>query len=64
MQRLYVTCVAGSLEAEGLPGYPESLLVEMNLIKSCQSYVALYFQKYRRRKVLNFTRNVNIFYSC
>jgi hypothetical protein len=26
-----VTRVAGSLEAEGLPGYPESLYVEINV---------------------------------
>ncbi len=29
-----VTRVAGSLEAEGLPGYPESLFVEINVMKS------------------------------
>jgi hypothetical protein len=34
---------AGSLEAVGLPGYPEVLFVEINLMKSWQSFVALYF---------------------
>jgi hypothetical protein len=29
-----VTCVAGSLEAEGLPGYPKSLFIEINVMKS------------------------------
>jgi hypothetical protein len=29
-----VAGVAGSLEARGLPGYPESLVVEMNVMKS------------------------------
>jgi hypothetical protein len=29
-----VTCVAGSLEAGGLPGCPESLFVEINVMKS------------------------------
>ncbi len=29
-----VTRVAGSLEAGGLPVYPESLVVEINVIKS------------------------------
>jgi hypothetical protein len=29
-----VTHVAGSLEAGGLPGYPESLVVEINVMKS------------------------------
>ncbi len=29
-----VTHVAGSLEAEGLPGHPESLVVETNVMKS------------------------------
>jgi hypothetical protein len=38
-----VTRVAGSLEAVGLPGYPEVLFVEINVMKSCQSFVALYF---------------------
>jgi hypothetical protein len=28
-----VTRVAGSLEAGGLPGYPESLVVEINAMK-------------------------------
>jgi hypothetical protein len=38
-----VTRVAGSLEAGGLPGYPKVLYVEINVMKSCQSFVALYF---------------------
>ncbi len=38
-----VTCVAGSLEAVVLPGYPEVLIVEINVMKSWQSLVALYF---------------------
>jgi len=29
-----VTCVAGSLEAKGLPRYPECLFVEINVMKS------------------------------
>jgi hypothetical protein len=29
-----VTCVAGSLEAAGLPRYPESFLVKINMMKS------------------------------
>ncbi len=29
-----VTRVAGSLEAIGLPGYPEVLIVEINMVKS------------------------------
>ncbi len=28
-----VTCVAGSLKARGLPGYPESLFVDINMVK-------------------------------
>jgi hypothetical protein len=32
-----VTRVAGSLEARGLPGYPESLLDEINMMKSCKA---------------------------
>jgi hypothetical protein len=38
-----VSRVAGSLEAEGLPGYPEVLNVEINVEKSCQNFIALYF---------------------
>jgi hypothetical protein len=34
MESLVVTHVAGSLEAGGLPGYPESLVVELNVMKS------------------------------
>jgi hypothetical protein len=30
----YVCCVAGSLEAGGLPRYPESLFVEINVMKN------------------------------
>ncbi len=37
-----VAHVAGSLEAGGLPGYPES---EINVLKSWQGFVALYFQQ-------------------
>ncbi len=37
-----VARVAGSIEAGGLPGYPEVLFVEINVVKSCQSFVALY----------------------
>jgi hypothetical protein len=37
-----VTCVAGSLEARGLPRYPESLLVEIKVMKSWQSSLTLY----------------------
>jgi hypothetical protein len=36
-QRIYaevVTCVAGSLEAIGLPGYPKVFYVEINVVKS------------------------------
>ena len=40
-----VTRVAGSLEAVGLPGYPKVLFVEMNMMKSCQSFVAHYFTR-------------------
>jgi hypothetical protein len=40
-----VTRVAGSLEAGGLSGYPEVLFVEINVMKSCQSFVALYFSR-------------------
>jgi hypothetical protein len=29
-----VTCVVGSLEAGGLPGYPESLFVEIKVMKA------------------------------
>ncbi len=29
-----VTSVAGSIEARGLPGYPKSLFVEINMVKS------------------------------
>jgi hypothetical protein len=29
-----VTCVVGSLEAGELPGYPKSLFVEINVVKS------------------------------
>jgi hypothetical protein len=29
-----VTLVAGTLEAGGLPGYPKSLFVEINVMKS------------------------------
>ncbi len=38
-----VTHVAGSLEAVGLPGYAEVLFVEINVLKSWESFVALYF---------------------
>ncbi len=39
-----VTFVAGSHEAGGLPGYPEVfLIIEINVTKSWQSFVALYF---------------------
>jgi hypothetical protein len=38
-----VSRVAGSLEAGGLPGYPKVLFVEINMVKSCQSFIALYF---------------------
>jgi hypothetical protein len=38
-----VTRVAGSLEAVGLSGYPKVLFVEINVMKSCQSFVAHYF---------------------
>jgi hypothetical protein len=38
-----VTRLAGSLEAGGLPGYPESLFVEINVIKSWQSHLTLLF---------------------
>jgi hypothetical protein len=45
-----------------LPRYPEVLFVEMNVMKSCQNFVALLFlHKYERREVLNFTRNVYMF---
>ncbi len=37
-----VTRVAGSLEAGGLPRYPESLVVEINVLMSWQTFVALY----------------------
>ncbi len=40
-----VTRVAGSLEARGLPGYPEVLFVKINVTKSWQSFVALYFTR-------------------
>ncbi len=38
-----VAHVAGSLEAGGLPRYPESLFIEINVVKSWQSCFALYF---------------------
>ncbi len=44
-----VTRVANSHEAGGLPGYPES---KINVLKSLQSFIALYFPKCWRRKVL------------
>jgi hypothetical protein len=58
-----VTCVAGSLEAGGLPGYLEVLFVEINVMKSCQSFVALYFTPIiiNNLVVLNFTRNAYMF---
>jgi hypothetical protein len=37
-----VTHVAGSLEAAGLPRYPETLVVEIDLMKSWQSSLTLY----------------------
>jgi hypothetical protein len=40
-----VTHVASSLRAGGLPGYPEVLFVEINVMKSCQSFVALYLTR-------------------
>jgi hypothetical protein len=40
-----VTRVAGSLGAIGLPGYPEVLIIEINVMKSWQSLVALYFSQ-------------------
>jgi hypothetical protein len=40
-----VTHVASSPEAVGLPGYPEVLFVEINVMKSWQSFVALYFTR-------------------
>ncbi len=48
LKRIYaevVTRVASSLEAVGLPGYPEVLFVEINVIKSRQRFVALYFTR-------------------
>jgi hypothetical protein len=39
------TRVAGSLEAGGLPGYHKVLFVEINVMKSWQSFVALYFSQ-------------------
>ncbi len=50
-----VTRVAGSLDAGGLPGYPKS---KINMLKTWQSFVALYFHKYWRREVLNFYTNI------
>jgi hypothetical protein len=38
-----VACVASSIEAGGLPGYPESLFVKINVMKSRQSSYTLYF---------------------
>ncbi len=40
-----VTRVAGNLKAGGLPGYPEVLFVEINVMKYCQSFEALYFTR-------------------
>ncbi len=50
-----VTLVAGSLEAVGLPGSLES---EINLLKTWQSFVALYFTKIM--KTQGFKINTNI----
>jgi hypothetical protein len=38
-----VTCVAGSLVAGVLPGYPKCLFAKTNVLKSWQSSLALYW---------------------
>ncbi len=55
-----VARVSGSLEAGGLPGYPESLFVEINMMKSWQRCLALYFTQILKTY---FTWNVYMFYS-
>jgi hypothetical protein len=56
-----VTCVAGSLEAVGLPGYPEVLFVEINMMKSCQSFVVLYFtQMWKTRGLKLYTKSLHV----
>ncbi len=56
-----VTRVAGSLEAEGLPGYPESLIDEINVLKSWQSFVALYFTHLMKTRGLKlYTKRIHV----
>jgi hypothetical protein len=43
MYAAVVICVAGSLEAEGLPECPECLIDEINMMKSWQSSLTLYW---------------------
>jgi hypothetical protein len=54
-----VTCVASILKAEGLPGYPKSLFIEINVMKSCQSCLkALYFTQLVK------TRGLKLYTKC
>ncbi len=56
-----VTCVAGSLEAVGLPGYPEVLFFVINPMKSWQSFVALYFtQIWKTQGLKLYTKRLHV----
>ncbi len=53
-----VTHVACSLEAGGLPGYPECLFVEINMMKSWQSSLTLYGTRIMK------TRGLKLYTKC
>ncbi len=57
-----VTNVAGSLEAVGLPGYPEVFICwnkrDEVLTKLCST---LFYKNMKRREVINFIQNVYMF---
>ncbi len=50
--------VAGSLEAGGLPGYPQCLVIEINVFNSWQSSFTLYWAKIMKIRDLKLTQNV------
>ncbi len=53
-----VTCVANSLKAGGLPECPECLIVEINMLKSWQSSLTLYWTQIMK------TRDLKLYTKC
>ncbi len=51
-------CVASSLDAGGLPGYPECLVVEIYVLKSWQSSLRLYWTQMVK------TRGLKLYTKC